>query len=95
MEFYAGDLTRLIGEILAPRYTNIWLVGGAVLCQSFLKLGLVDEIDLMIAPVTLGAGLRLFDDSGGEQAWQLNNVVAYRNGFVELSYRLRREPAAP
>jgi dihydrofolate reductase len=87
VEFYSGDLRRLVDEILAPRYRNIWLVGGARLSQSFLRLGLVDEIRLMIAPVTLGDGLHLFGDSGTEQKWHLKNVVAYRNGFVELSYR--------
>ncbi len=87
LEFYSGDLKRLVDEILAPRYGNIWLVGGAMLCQSFLRLGLVDEIRLMIAPVVLGDGLRLFGDSGIEQKWHLKDVVAYKNGFVELSYR--------
>ena len=87
VEFCSGDLERLVREKLAPRYRNIWLVGGALLGRSFLRLGLVDEILLMIAPVTLGGGLRLFGDSGSEQMWHLNNVVAYKNGFVELSYR--------
>lgn len=87
VEFYSGDLEKLIGERLAPRYRNIWLVGGAILGQSFLRLGLVDEIRLMIAPVTLGGGLHLFGDSGTEQRWHVKNVVAYKNGFVELSYR--------
>jgi dihydrofolate reductase len=87
VEFYSGDLKRLVGEILAPRYRNIWLVGGAMLGQSFLSLGLVDEIRLMIAPVTLADGLRLFGDSGAGQKWHLKDVVAYKNGYVELSYR--------
>ena len=87
VEFYSGDLKRLVDERLAPRYGNIWLVGGAMLGQSFLRLGLVDEIRLMIAPVTLGDGLHLFGDSGTEQNWHLNNVVGYKNGYVELSYR--------
>jgi dihydrofolate reductase len=86
VEFYSGDLKRLVGEILAPRYGNIWLVGGAMLGQSFLRLGLVDEIRLMIAPVTLGEGLQLFGDAGIEQKWRLKDVVAYRNGYVELAY---------
>jgi dihydrofolate reductase len=86
VEFYSGDLKKLTDELLSPRYENIWLVGGAILCQSFLQLGLVDEIRLMIAPVTLGDGLHLFGDSGMEQKWLLKNVVAYKNGFVELSY---------
>jgi len=85
VEFYAGDLKTLVDVKLAPRYRNIWLVGGAMLCQRFLELSLVDEIKLTIAPVLLGEGLRLFS-SLTEQRWNLKNVVAYKNGFVELSY---------
>jgi len=85
VEFYAGDLKTLVDVKLAPRYRNIWLVGGAMLCQRFLELGLVDEIRLTIAPVLLGEGLRLFG-SLTEESWNLKNVVAYKNGFVELSY---------
>ena len=86
VEFYSGDLRTFFDEKLAPRYRNIWLVGGAMLSQSFLELGLVDEIKLTIAPVLLGEGLRLFGDSVTEQRWNLKDVVAYKNGFVELSY---------
>jgi dihydrofolate reductase len=86
VEFYSGDLKTLVDVKLAPRYRNIWLVGGAMLCQRFLELGLVDEIRLTIAPVLLGEGLRLFGDSATEKRWNLKNVVAYKNGFVELSY---------
>jgi dihydrofolate reductase len=107
VEFYSGDLAKLVHEFLAPRFghnpdtntANIWLVGGAKLCQSFLHLGLVDQIRLMIAPVTLGAGLPLFTSSGTDsgassgaeqqslQKWHLKNVVGYKNGYVELTYR--------
>jgi dihydrofolate reductase len=95
VEFYSGDLTKLVHEFLAPRFgknpdtnnANIWLVGGAKLCQSLLRLGLVDEIRLVIAPVTLGEGLPLFAGSGAEQKWHLKNVVGYKNGYVELTYR--------
>lgn len=87
VEFYSGDPRTLLGEILAPRFRNIWLVGGAVLGQSFLRHGLVDEIRLMVAPVTLGDGLHLFGATGIEQKWQLKNVVAYKSGYVDLSYR--------
>jgi dihydrofolate reductase len=86
VEFYSGDLTTLVDERLAPRYGHIWLVGGAMLCQSFLRLGLVDEIVLMIAPILLGNGLRLFGDLSTEQRGRLKDVVAYKTGFVELMY---------
>jgi dihydrofolate reductase len=86
VEFYSGDLKSLFETKLAPRFRNIWLVGGARLCQAFLELGLVHEIRLTIAPVLLGDGLRLFGALPREQNWNLKDVVAYRNGFVELSY---------
>ena len=86
VEFYSGDLKRLADEILRPRYRNIWLVGGAMLCQSFLALGLVDEIRLSIMPVLLGDGLRLFANSSVETRWRLKDVVAYKPGYVELVY---------
>jgi dihydrofolate reductase len=86
VSFYSGDLKTLVDENLAPRYRNIWLVGGAMLSQRFLELGLVDEIRLTVAPVLLGDGLRLFGGSITEERWDLKNVVAYKNGFVELSY---------
>ncbi len=86
VQFYAGDLKTLIDGRLASRYRNIWLVGGAMLSQRFLELGLVDQISLTIAPVLLGEGLRLFGGALTEERWDLTNVVAYKNGFVELSY---------
>jgi dihydrofolate reductase len=86
VEFYSGDLKRLVDETLAPRYGRIWLVGGAMLCQNFLRLGLVDEIRLSIAPILLGDGLRLFGVADTERRWHLKDVVAYKTGFVELVY---------
>ena len=86
VEFYSGDLRSLLSEKLAPRYKNIWLVGGAELSQRFLELGLVDEIKRTIAPIILGDGLRLFGPSVPEKKWWLKNAVPYKNGFVELTY---------
>src|SRR5215468_9757766 len=86
VEFYSGDLKRLVDEILAPRYGNIWLVGGALLCQDFLRLGLVDEIRLSIIPILLGDGLRLFGTSSTEKKWHLKDAVAYKTGVVELVF---------
>ncbi len=93
VEFYSGDLRKLVEERLAPRYRNIWLVGGATLGQDFLRLSLVDEIRLSIAPILLGDGLSLFGNSGSELRWQLKDVVAYKTGFVELCYGSKSRPA--
>ena len=86
VQFYSGDPVKLVREALAPKYRNIWLVGGAATGQAFLQLDLVDEIRLTIAPVLLGQGLRLFSDSAAETKWRLKDMAAYKNGFVELAY---------
>lgn len=86
VEFFSRGVEELFAEILVPRYPNVWLVGGAMLCRSFLDLGLVDKVILSIAPVTLGDGLRLFDGAEVERRWRLQDVVAYKTGFVELTY---------
>lgn len=90
VEFYAGDLERLVDEVLAPRFESIWLVGGAKLCQSFLALDLVDEVRLSVAPVLLGNGVRLFGESNKEKRWLLEDSTAYKTGIVELRYRRER-----
>jgi dihydrofolate reductase len=92
VEFYTGDLTALVRERLAARFRNIWLVGGAMLAQRFLELGLVDDIRLTVAPVLLGDGLRLFGEMQ-QTRWDLKNVTAYRNGFVEMHYAAAGERA--
>jgi dihydrofolate reductase len=40
---------------------DIWLAGGASVANQYLAAGLVDEIDVSIAPVILGGGERLFE----------------------------------
>ena len=47
-----------------------------MLCQSFLKLGLADEMRLSTVPVRSGEGLRLFDNFGTEKRWHLKNEMA-------------------
>jgi dihydrofolate reductase len=43
---------------------DVALSGGAKACQQYLAAGLVDEMEISIAPVLLGAGERLFDGVG-------------------------------
>lgn len=85
VEFCSGEIGAVFASKIAPRFRNIWLVGGAQLCHRFLELGLVDDIRLTIVPVLLGDGVRLFGRME-EQRWHLKDISAYRNGFVELSY---------
>src|SRR6186713_1224343 len=44
IQFYSGDLTKLVNERLKPNYRNVWLVGGADLAKDFIRLKLADQI---------------------------------------------------
>ena len=91
IEFYSGDLDKLVNERLKPHYKTVWLVGGAVLAKDFIRLQLADEIRVSVLPVLLGEGLLFFDHIGLEQALHLKDVTAYKNGMVELWYEIRKE----
>ena len=90
IEFYSGDLNKLVNERLKPNYKNVWLVGGAVLAKDFIRLKLADEIKLSILPIILGDGTLFFDHIGQEQALHLKDVTAYKSGMVELCYEIRK-----
>jgi dihydrofolate reductase len=90
IEFYSGDLNKLVNERLKPNYKNVWLVGGAKLTKDFIRLNLADEIRQTILPIMLGDGTPFFDQIGQEQALHLKNVTAYKSGIVELCYEIRK-----
>ena len=89
IEFYSGDLNKLVNERLKPNYKNVWLVGGAILIKDFIRLKLADQIRLSILPIILGDGILFFDHIGQEQALHLKDVTAYKSGMVELCYEIR------
>jgi dihydrofolate reductase len=90
VELFSGDLGALVRERLAPRYRNVWLVGGPTLTREFIRANLADEIRLSILPVVLGEGLPFFDQIGQEHALHLADVTAYKNGMVELRYEIKK-----
>jgi dihydrofolate reductase len=90
IQFYAGDLNKLVNEVLKPNYRNVWLVGGAMLAGDFMRLKLADEIRLSVIPIVLGDGTPFFNHTG-ERSLNLKDVTAYKNGMVELWYAIRKE----
>jgi dihydrofolate reductase len=67
---------------------DVWLAGGASTVNDYLAAGLVDEIDLSIAPVILGDGARLFDRLEGS-ALKLEQIRAVEGpGVTHIKYRV-------
>ena len=90
IQLYSGDLHQLVNEHLKPNYSNVWVVGGAVLVKDFLRNNLADEIRMPILPIILGDGTPFFDQIGNEHPLHLKGVTAYKNGMVELLYEIRK-----
>jgi dihydrofolate reductase len=68
---------------------DIWLAGGADAANQYLAAGLVDEIDLSIAPLLLGGGSRLFEGVGID-AVALEQVRAVdAPGVTHIKYGVR------
>jgi dihydrofolate reductase len=90
VEFYSGDLSRLVNERLKSVYRNIWFVGGGVVSGDCLRLGLADEVRYSIMPILIGDGIPFFRGLDLDVALHLLEVRAYDNGMVALRYEVRK-----
>ena len=67
---------------------DVGLSGGAETAQQFMKAGLLDELQIHIAPLVLGGGVRLFDQVGlDDMALELTEVIE-SPGVAHLRYRV-------
>src|SRR3954468_12604514 len=66
-----GDLAEAVAGIKADNDGDVVVHGSAQLVQSLLEQDLVDELRLMLFPVVLGAGRRLFGDTSDKKSLQL------------------------
>lgn len=94
VEFYAGDLQRLVEERLKPRFRSIWFVGGGAVSGECLRRGLADEVRYSILPILIGDGIAFFESLDRDVALHLLEVKAYQSGIVALRYEVKRAVAA-
>ena len=90
VEFYSGDLGRLVDERLKPDFRSIWFVGGGEVSAACLRLGLADEVRYSIAPVLIGDGISFCQGLDRDVPLHLLETTAYRNGMIALRYEVRR-----
>ena len=68
---------------------DVWLMGGANVIRQYLRAGLLDQLDVSIAPIVLGGGERPFDDlDPGIGLEQVRAVEA--PGVTHITYRVDR-----
>jgi len=90
VEFYAGDLGRLVGERLKPNFRSIWFVGGGEVSAECLRLQLADEVRYSIVPMLIGDGVSFFQGLDKDVALHLLEATAYKSGVVALRYEVRK-----
>ena len=88
----SGDLAAAIGELKAKPTGELQVHGSGALIRWLLQNGLVDEINLLIVPVVLGQGKRLFPDIGPDIALDLVESRADSKGVTIQLYRPNGRP---
>ena len=68
----------------------LWVVGGGGVASQFADQGRLDEVHVTVVPVVLGTGKRLFERRLPAGPMQLTGTSTFKNGMVELRYKIRR-----
>ena len=88
----SGDVAAAIGELKAKPGGELQVHGSGALTRWLLENKLVDEINLLIVPVVVGQGTRLFPDAGPDIALDLVDSRAFPKGITIQVYRPTGRP---
>lgn len=85
----SGDVATEVTTLKQETDGPILVAGSATLVHSLLENDLVDELRLMVFPVTIGGGIRPFPDSRQKRQFKLTDTRAFDTGVAVHAY----EPA--
>jgi dihydrofolate reductase len=87
--------STLIGDNVAEEISrlkeqpgkDISISGSPTLVRSLLQEDLLDELRLMVHPIVVGSGRRLFEDGGDQKALELVDSKTFSTGVLYLTYQ--------
>jgi dihydrofolate reductase len=83
-----GDnLAEEISRLKEQPGKDISISGSPTLVRSLLEEDLLDELRLMLHPIVVGSGKRLFEDGGDQKALQLVDSKTFSTGVLYLTYQ--------
>lgn len=89
-----GDLIEAVTALKDdPSTSDIAISGSVSLVRRLLAAGLLDELHLLVHPIAVGTGMRLFEDMGTPLPLELVSSETFTTGVVHLVYR--RDEGAP
>jgi dihydrofolate reductase len=83
-----GDAADAVAALKEQPGKDLGILGSGELVRSLMDRGLVDGLILLIHPIVLGSGRRLFADRGRHLAARLTRSVTTRTGVVIATYEL-------
>ena len=86
-ELISGDVPRAVDALRGQPGGNLVIMGSGQLIRSLLPHGLVDELFLMIHPVVLGSGQRLFGPADDRMPLTLVETTTTSTGVILATYR--------
>ena len=89
-----GELPEEVGKLRDRHEGDVVVHGSAQLVQALLEHGLVDELRLMVFPVVLGSGKRLFGETSDKKPLRLVESKTVGDGVTILVYQPSRDDAA-
>ena len=81
-----GDLEAGVARLKEQYEGDVVVHGSATLVQALIERDLVDELRLMVFPVVLGSGKRLFGETSDAKRLQLSDTRTVGDGVVILTY---------
>jgi dihydrofolate reductase len=84
--FLSGNLAEKVRELKNSAGPDIQIMGSADMLQTLFKADLVDALELMIIPVTLGQGKRLFQDGTIPASFKVTSSQVAPKGIVCVTY---------
>jgi dihydrofolate reductase len=84
--FLDGDVAEKVTRLKQTDGPDLHVIGSADLLQTLFKNDLVDELQLMIFPITLGTGKRLFADGAVPAAFKVTGSQVSPNGVIIVNY---------
>lgn len=82
-----GEVTEAVARLKEEPDKNLVIMGSGELAQSLMRANLIDEYVLLIHPLVLGAGRRLFPEGGAFAALRLVGTRTTNNGVLIVTYR--------
>ena len=85
--FLSGEIAEKVRELKQQDGPDIYVMGSSDLLQTLFRNDLVDEMELMIIPITLGTGKRLFESGTIPASFKVTSSQVAPKGIISVTYQ--------